>query len=167
MRIDQIMSQPAITCRHDDTLNTAARLMWENDCGVLPVVDDDGRLVGMVTDRDICMSAYTQGKPLHELPVASTMAKRVFSCRPQDSVSTAEKSMSEAQIRRMPVVDDGNRPIGMLSLNDIARSAASSRTTNGITREVVQTLAAICEPRLRPPQLMRHMAAPEPVPSGM
>jgi CBS domain-containing protein len=167
MRVEQLMNQPAITCKPEDTLNTAARLMWENDCGVLPVVDDDGRLVGMVTDRDICMSAYTQGAPLHQLPVSGAMAKEVFSCHPQDSLDSAEQLMSEVQIRRMPVIDDDHHPVGVLSLNDIARHAASTRTSNGLDHEIVQTLAAICQPRLRLPATMDWMAAPEPVPSGM
>lgn len=167
MQVEQLMSQPAITCGPRDTLNTAARLMWENDCGVLPVVGDDDCLVGIVTDRDICMSAYTQGRPLSEIPVSSAMAKQVFSCHPQDSVAAAEQWMSKAQVRRMPVVDDDNHPIGVLSLNDIARSAAAARTTNGHNQEVVQTLAAICQPRLRPPQMTRDLAIPAPVPTGM
>ena len=167
MRIEQLMSQPAINCGQNDTLNTAARLMWENDCGVLPVVGDDGRLVGIVTDRDICMSAYTQGKSLHEILVSSAMAKQVFSCHPQDSVDAAEQLMSKSQIRRMPVIDDDNHPIGVLSLNDIARNAGSARRGNGVDHEIVQTLAAICQPRLRPPQVMHDIAAPAPVPAGM
>lgn len=167
MNVEQLMSQPAITCGPSDTLNTAARLMWENDCGVLPVVGDDGRLVGIVTDRDICMSAYTQGKPLCEILISSAMAKQVYSCHPQDSVAAAEQWMSTAQVRRMPVVDDDEHPVGVLSLNDIARNAASTRTTNGLNQEVVQTLAAICQPRLRPPQMMRDLAIPAPVPTGM
>jgi CBS domain-containing protein len=161
------MSQPAITCSVHDTLNCAARLMWENDCGVLPVVGDDGRLAGVVTDRDICMSAYTQGKPLSEIPVSSAMARQVFSCHPQDSLAAAEHWMSKVQIRRMPVIDDDNRPVGVLSLNDMARSVATTRTTDGLDQEVVQTLAAICQPRLRPPQMMRELAMPVPVPTGM
>lgn len=167
MHVEQLMSQPAITCATCDTLNDAARLMWENDCGVLPVVGEDGRLVGVVTDRDICMSAYTQGKPLSEIPVSSAMAKKVFSCNPHDDLAAAERWMSKAQIRRMPVVDDDNRPVGVLSLNDIARSAAAPRTPDGLDQEVVQTLAAICQPRLRPPQMAHDLAMPAPVPTGM
>jgi CBS domain-containing protein len=167
MHIEQIMSQPAITCSPNDTLNTATRLMWENDCGVLPVVNDNGQLVGMVTDRDVCMSAYTQGKALCEIAVSSAMAKQVFSCHPRDAVAAAEELMSKAQVRRMPVVDDANHPIGVLSLNDIARNAASAGQADGLDHEVVQTLAAICQPRLRPSLLLCDGAAPEPVPTGM
>src|SRR5262245_6101900 len=64
MEVREIMSTDLETCRADDTLDRAARLMWEHDCGVVPVVDHEGTAVGMITDRDICMAAYTQGRPL-------------------------------------------------------------------------------------------------------
>lgn len=144
------MSEPAMTCRTSDCLNTAARLMWEHDCGAIPVTGDDGQLVGIVTDRDICMAAYTRGATLHDIAVSDAMARNVVSCQADDSLDAAERLMSAHQVRRLPVVDRDQRPIGMLSMNDIARSAASSRKKNGLEREVVQTLAAICEPRVQP-----------------
>lgn len=152
MNIRDIMSEPAVTCRESDCLNTAAQLMWERDCGAIPVTGDDGQLVGIVTDRDICMAAYTRGATLHAIAVSDAMARNVFSCQASDSLDAAQRLMSEHQVRRLPVVDGDRRPIGMLSLNDVARSAASSRKKNGREREVAQTLAAIGEPRARPTQ---------------
>lgn len=154
------MSEPAVTCRASDCLNTAAQLMWEHDCGAIPVTGDDGQLVGIVTDRDICMAAYTRGATLHDIAVSDAMARNVFSCQAGDSLDAAERLMSERQVRRLPVIDRDQRPIGMLSLNDIARSAASSRKKNGLEREVVQTLAAICEPRAQRTQATSSKARP-------
>ncbi len=148
MRIEEIMSKPVVTCRPTDTLNSAARLMWENDCGIVAVIDENDRLTGVITDRDICMSAYTQGTSLHTIPVARAMAMQVFSCHARESIDAAERVMKEKQVRRVPIVDDDNRPIGLLSLNDIARHAAGARKKNGLDREVTQTLAAICQPHL-------------------
>jgi CBS domain-containing protein len=148
MNVQEIMSRPAVWCRPRDTLNNAAQLMWEHDCGSIPVVDDDGSIIGMVTDRDICMAAYTQGAALSAIPVSDAMAKRVFRCRATDSVGAAERLMADHQIRRLPVVDAEERLVGVLSLNDIARWAASSRGANGT--ELVQTLAAVCRPRAQP-----------------
>jgi CBS domain-containing protein len=166
MRIEQLMSQPAITCTINDTLSAAAQLMWEHDCGVMPVVGTDGRLTGILTDRDICMAGYTRGQPLHEIPVSAAMSSQVFSCSPQESIDAAERLMSKMQVRRVPVVDRDNRPIGVLSLNDLARHAAAARSGNGLERETVETLAAICRPRARPPQIV-HVAGPAPIPTGM
>ena len=148
MHVEDLMTRPAVTCRPNDTLNTAAQLMWEHDCGAVPVVDAEGRIVGMVTDRDICMAAYTQGSPLHVIAVANAMSKEAVTCHANETVEAAEQLMSERQIRRLPVVDKDNRPIGILSVNDLTRHAAGEKRKNGLSREVTQTLAAIGQPRL-------------------
>lgn len=145
MRIEQLMNQPAVTCRTNDTLQRAAQLMWDCDCGSIAVVDDQGILVGMITDRDICMAAYTRGALLTDMTVASTMATTVFACRAGDDIESAERLMADHQIHRVPVVDDERRPVGIISVSDVARHAASARNRNG----VVQTLAAITTPRSR------------------
>lgn len=161
MSIRDIMSQPAVTCQPIDSLNTAAQLMWEHDCGALPVIDDDGHVVGMITDRDICMAAYTQGGTLRDVPVAQAMAKEVFSCQAEDALADVEQLMSEKQIRRVPVVNGDSRPLGVVSLNDIARFAASARRRNGIDREVIETLAAISRPRPHELKVLPHAAIGE------
>jgi CBS domain-containing protein len=150
MKVKEIMSKPAAVCRADDTLHTAAQLMWQHDCGVLPVVKDDGSVVGMITDRDVCMSAYTQGAPLQAIRVSSAMAGEVASCRADESLDAAERLMRERKVRRIPVLDAAGRPLGVLSLNDLARHAASVRG-NGFDKEVTRTLAAVCEPWTAPP----------------
>jgi CBS domain-containing protein len=147
MKIREIMNQPAVTCRPEDSLNTAAQLMWDHDIGAVQVVGDDGDLLGIITDRDICMAAFTRGAPLQDMEVGSAMARDVFSCQASDSLQTAEQLMGERQVRRVPVLDGDNRPIGMVTLNDLARQAAAARKRNGLDREVTQTLAAICQPR--------------------
>jgi CBS domain-containing protein len=152
MRVDRLMSHPAIICGESDTLNVAAHLMWTHDCGVIPVVNQSGRLVGIVTDRDICMAAYTQGRLLHWIPVSTVMTKHVYSCHAADSVTHAEALMTEQQVRRLPVIDEDGRPVGLLSLGDIARHAARRRRRRRARRGVVKTLAAICEPRSEPVQ---------------
>jgi CBS domain-containing protein len=125
--------------------------MWDHDCGCLPVSSGDGveRVVGVITDRDICMSALFQNKPLRELRVADAMAKHVQVCRPGDSLADAEMAMREARIRRLPVVDTDDVLVGIISLADLAQEAARERaaTTREITEsEVGDTLATICEP---------------------
>lgn len=147
MRIQELMSKPAVTCSQDDSLNTAARLMWENDCGTVPILGDDGKVVGILTDRDICMAAYTQGRPLSAIRAATAMARQVYSCQPNEAIEAAEELMADKHIRRLPVVDAEGHPVGVLSLNDLARAVASAGKENGAQRGVVRTLAAICEPR--------------------
>jgi len=148
MRVDRIMSQPVITCRRTDALNEASRLMWEHDCGVLPVVDTTGTIVGIITDRDICMAAYTQGKTLRELCVETGMAKRVITVDQGADLAEAEALMSSNQVRRLPVVDGGRRPVGVLSLGDIALHVPADEGPT-VEQDVTHTFAAICRPKHR------------------
>ena len=148
MKIQEIMSQSIVACRPSDTLDVAANLMWEHDCGAILVLDHEKRLISILTDRDICMAAYTKGVALHAIGVSETMAQQIFSCNANDALDVAERLMSERQIRRLPIVDDDNHPVGVLSISDIALSAASSQKKNGLDRALAKTLGAICQPRL-------------------
>ena len=146
MQVKEVMSHPVVTCPADSMLDQAARLMWEFDCGVVPVVGDDGRLAGVVTDRDICMAAYTQGRPLSTIPVSTAMANQVVAGHGDDSVESVEASMRRNQVRRIPILDGEDRVMGLVSMNDLARLAARARRP-GVDRELVKTMAAVCQPR--------------------
>jgi CBS domain-containing protein len=127
-----------VTIKADEPLATAARLMWEEDCGVLPVLDGEERVIAMITDRDVCMAAYTQGLPLEAIPVSSAMSSQLFAVRPNDPVALAEKQMGERQIRRLPVIDADGRALGILSMNDLARE--TGRLTSGRALDASTTL---------------------------
>jgi CBS domain-containing protein len=148
MRVQDLMAHPAITCHVNDSLDAAAQKMWDHDCGALPIVNDEGKVTGVITDRDICMAALTQGRPLHELLVNLAMAKHVIAVGPDSLLGDAERLMALHQIRRLPVLDAENRPLGVISLNDLAIEAAQpdTRMKHGITK-VTHTLAAICQRR--------------------
>ena len=150
MNVGQLMKRAVMACGADDTLNAAAQVMWDHDCGCVPVVDADKKVIGMITDRDICMAAYTQGGALRSLLVSSAMAKNVFVCKPTDSISYAERVMRDHQIHRLPVVDETGQLAGIISLNDIASEAgheASARKRDISLAEVGETLAAVCKTR--------------------
>lgn len=151
MRIDELMTQDVCTCRQDDSLERAAQLMWEHDCGCLPVCISNGatRVVGLITDRDVCMCALFEHKPLSELRVSQAMSKDVEACKPGDSISAAEKLMARTQIRRLPVLDEQDALVGIVSLSDLAREAEreTAEAQPQISEmEVGDTLAAICHP---------------------
>ena len=151
MRVSEVMLTDVKTCFDYNTLNTAAEVMWENDCGCLPVIDRDRHVLGMITDRDACMAAYIQGLPLKEIPVTVAMSKHVYFVSPHDDVTAAERIMQEHQVRRLPVVDDHRRLMGFITLNDIAREGERERAMRKPRQvndlEVAHTLAAVCEPR--------------------
>ena len=86
----------------------------------MPVIDDDERIVGMITDRDVCMGAYMRGQPLHELSIAESMSAQIQRRRPDDDVNDAAMVMKTSQLRRLPVIAENGRVVGILSLNDIS-----------------------------------------------
>ncbi len=120
-QVQALMSATPLTCHESDSLNRAAQLMWEHDCGCVPVVDHLDHVVGIVTDRDICMGAYTQGRPLEEILVSSVCSRAVRTCAPDDSLDKAEGLMIKHQVRRLAVTEPDGHLVGVLSLSDLAR----------------------------------------------
>lgn len=152
MKIDEVMTHDAVFCRSGDSLAHAAQLMWDYDCGCVPVVDDETRVIGLVTDRDISMAALHANRRLADLPVTETMAKAPVTVHPQERISEALHLMSRARVRRLPVIDDAGRLAGVLSLHDLLRFAATEhRWFSGVTmREVARTLAEVSRPWPKP-----------------
>ncbi len=89
------MERGVASCAPTDSVNVAARIMWERDCGCVPVVDHNNAVVGMVTDRDICMGAYSQGRSLHLIQVQDVMVRPAVSCEPEDDLVTVESLMRD------------------------------------------------------------------------
>ena len=156
MKVSEIMSKEVFVCRPEDNLYEAAALMWDNDIGALPVVNDHSKVIGMITDRDICMCAYTKGRALSDLAVHSAMSRQIHSCAADDKVAAAEEKMILFKVRRLPVLDATGLPVGILSLNDIALHAGKKNGKDLEPDQVVQVLASVCEPRAK-----RWQAGPE------
>ena len=145
MNVGQLMSRNPRTCGSNDPASVAARIMWDSDCGCVPVVDGNDKVIAMITDRDICMAAYTQGRPLTELPVSAAFSRKLVAVHESDDISAAENLMRKHRIRRVPVLDNDGRAVGILSLNDLARRAGHRRGDVDVD-ELVRTFATICEP---------------------
>ena len=145
MNVRELMSSPVSTCSPEDTLEDAARLLWENDCGILPVVDHNGQLGSTITDRDICMAAYTQGVRLADAHVADSMSRQLVTCLADDPIASATGIMAANRVRRLPVVDADGKLCGVLSLNDLATKAAKDKS---VGREILKVLAAVCQPHV-------------------
>jgi CBS domain-containing protein len=147
MRADELMTQNVKKCSKDDSLEHAARIMWESDVGCLVVTDAEDHPIGMITDRDIAMAAYTQGAGLKDALVESAMAREVKTCAPDSALGDVEKVMRTAQIRRVPVVQEDGKLAGIVTLGDIARSSQSSPLRAAEIPGVAKTLAIVTEPR--------------------
>ena len=139
MLVKEIMTRNPACCTPADTLQSAARLMSDQDCGSLPVVEGSGRMkvVGVLTDRDIAVRGVARGK-LPSSKVNDVMTPSPACCSPEDEIDEVEQIMIERQVRRVPVVDSENRVVGMIAQADLARnnSATSDREVGRIVEKI-------------------------------
>lgn len=145
MRVKDVMSSPVHTCQPDTDLGTVAAMMWEYDCGFIPVVGASGTVAGLVTDRDICIATATRRLAPGHISAAQAMSETVHACFPDDSIGLALTSMKDYKVRRLPVIDSAGMIKGVVSMNDIVRAAGANRSLP--VKDVMATLAGICEPR--------------------
>lgn len=141
----EVMSRDVATVMPDDTVEQASRLMREYDCGALPVVGWGGRLLGMITDRDITVRLVARGEDTRRARVAECMTEEVFACHLSEDLDDCMRTMSRHQIRRLPIVDDDRRVVGILSQSDLARHAGENHG-RGERRAVADVVCAVSEP---------------------
>lgn len=141
-KVRDIMTVSPRWRRTEDNLRQAAQLMVESDVGALPVVSpqDSTKVEGIITDRDICCIAAANGRDVNTTKVSEIMTRPVVSCRADDSVDACRSAMERNQIRRVPVMDERGRCVGMVALADLARKTDASP-------QLHHTLAAISQPR--------------------
>jgi len=141
-----LMSRDVITVYPEDRVGYAARLMRDYDCGALPVVDQEGRLIGMITDRDISMRLVANEADTHNTVVADCMTDGAFACHAEDSVRECMRQMSRHRIRRLPIINDWGHVVGILSQGDLARHAGNY-PGRGERRAIADVICAVSEPR--------------------
>jgi len=150
MKVRKIMSSDVAACYPDTSLAAAAGLMWQYDCGVIPVIDRNQKVVGVITDRDICMAAAMTNRFASQIAVGEVMSGEVFACSPDDEIGQALATMQRRQVLRLPVVNQDGALQGILSMNDIVLRAEEGRgsKSDGISyAEVINTRKVIGEPR--------------------
>lgn len=144
MNVGTWMTQKPVTCGPEESLRDATRRMWSHNRGCLPVVDGDGHVIGMLTDRDVTIAAFIQEATLDVIDVASAMTPHARTCRPEDSLAEAHARMRMAKVRRLPVVDDEERLIGLLSIDDLAIACThADDLAEADPSSVAETLAAV------------------------
>ena len=141
MKVKEIMTGEPRTCSPDTNLAAAAALMLEGDCGMLPVVTA-GRLVGVVTDRDMYIALATRNKRASEINVGEVFQMPVYTCGPDDDIQAALDTMKQHGVRRLPVEGFAGTIMGIVSMNDIVLASGPRKPVRDA--EVVSTLQAIC-----------------------
>jgi CBS domain-containing protein len=119
MKVRDVMTQSAVCCKPSTNVGAAVELLWSHNCGMLPVVGADNRLVGIVTDRDISIAMGTRNRLPGDVTVGEIATTNVFTCKPDDEIHEALSTMAEKQVRRLPVVSAEGVPQGILSMDDI------------------------------------------------
>jgi CBS domain-containing protein len=148
MKVRNVMTDNVETCREDDTLDAAAMKMWNRDCGAVPIVTSDGRVAGIVTDRDICMALVTQNRLANQIRTGEIMARSIYSINENDNVDDAIDLMRDYKIRRIPVVDVDQKLVGILSLSDIVTHADKHKGKKHISnKDALKAVKAVSEPR--------------------
>ncbi|HWS52924.1 MAG TPA: CBS domain-containing protein [Pyrinomonadaceae bacterium] len=148
MLVEELMTREVESCRPESSLAEAAGVMWRRDCGAVPVVDGGGGVVGMITDRDICMALATRREYASDVRVGEVMAAEVVSCTTEDDVREALEVMRQRQLRRLPVVDSQGRLTGILSVADVLRRTRKGGGRRRVKRrEALATLKAVFRPR--------------------
>lgn len=146
MTVKELQTSDVKTCGRDTDLATVAKMMWDGDCGAVPVVNDERKVIGMITDRDICIAAATRSRTPSEIRAGDVISSNggVHAVKPDDDVRVALRTMRKHRVRRLPVVDQQQRLNGILSINDLAINTSSSRSDSVPAQEFLETLQAIC-----------------------
>ena len=151
MKVKEVMSTNPKVCTLGDNLSAAAGLMWEHDCGILPVVAEGGKVVGLITDRDICMAANLKNQRLSNLAVEDVISGDVYACKAEEDIRSALKTMQENKVRRLPVIAADGTLQGILSMNDVVLKADEPKEKKAPELsygDVVNTYKSICQHRV-------------------
>ena len=146
MRVVDIMMGTPYFCPPEANLGVVTELLWKGDCGFLPVVDARGKIVGVVTDRDVCIALGTRGRLPQDVTAAEVMTPQVHLCAPEDDIHEALREMREGHVRRLPVVTKKGALVGVISIDDVilhAEFETSGRVAELTAQEVVKTLQAL------------------------
>ena len=148
MKVQNIMTSDVEACGPESDLAAAAAIMWRRDCGSVPVVDAERRIVGMITDRDICMAVSTRNRLATDLRVSEVMSGKVYACAPDDNIRDAMETMQSSQLRRLPVVDADGILLGILSINDVVLHSRRGKGKKHVSHhDAMETIKALSEHR--------------------
>lgn len=151
MKVQDIMTSDVQCCGPDTNLAAAAKMMWDSDCGAVPVLNVQGQVMGMITDRDICMATATKNKPASDITVWETVSGKVYTCYMSDDVHTALDIMKREKVRRLPVVNEDGVLQGIVAMNDfvlLAGEAKGGKAPAVSYEDVVRTMKTISAHRV-------------------
>jgi CBS domain-containing protein len=153
------MSIPVWSCAPETNLACVVQTMWEHDCGIVPVVDGNGRAIGVVTDRDICIALGTRNQPASMVSAHEVLSEPVMGCAPDDDCFIVLQIMERHRVRRLPVLGTGDVLLGIVSLDDIVERAAAAPVSDPLRHGVIGVLATIGGHQLAPLEQVAFVGA--------
>jgi CBS domain-containing protein len=151
MNVKSAMVNNVLSCHADTTLDSIALMMWDNDCGSLPVVDDDNKPVGIITDRDIAIGSALQHRPLWEITAESVCGNRdLYCCKSTDDIHKALDMMRDHAVRRLPVVNSKGKLVGIVSLGDLVACTDAAKGAGFPFGEMAGMLSAVSSHHTQP-----------------
>lgn len=145
MTVKELQTSDVKSCSPDTDLAAVAKIMWDCDCGVVPVVTDERKVVGMITDRDICIAVSSRSAVPSALHARDVMSGGgLFSCAAGDDARVALRTMKKHRVRRLPVLDEQGRLAGIISLNDLVMRADCRKGAELPGEAFLDTLQSIC-----------------------
>ncbi len=148
MKVREAMTKSPASCSLNTNLGAATEIMWTRNCGFLPVLDAEQKVVGVVTDRDMCIAMATRNRLPGEITVQQVISGVIYSCKADDDVSTALETMDEKGVRRLPVLDAAGKLAGVLSIDDLVLKADSETRGSLSSEDVVHSLRKLYSSQL-------------------
>ncbi len=142
-KCDEVMTKNPVCCLPNDTVAKVAQLMQSDNIGSIPVIEDEQtqKLVGIVTDRDLALKVIAKGQDAKSTKVEAVMTHQVVTCRAEDDLQKALDAMAKHQLRRIPIVDNDNRIVGIIAQADVATRVNQPEKTAEMVKEISQSNA--------------------------
>ncbi len=160
MKVKEVMTGTPYYCQAETNLASATELMWNANCGFLPVEASNGKVIGVVTDRDICIALGTRSRLAGDVLVGEVMSSKLWYCAPDDEIHVALQTMKDGRVRRLPVVAKDGSLVGVISMDDIllrTEPMSLGKEPELSSDEVVRTYRAIMQRQV--PQVVARKAA--------
>ncbi len=159
MKVSEVMTGAPVCCSSKTNLGEAAEIMWKQNCGILPIVNIQNKVIGVVTDRDLFIALATRNRLPGDLTVGEVTTRHVFSCKPDDDVHSALAKMGEGRVRRLPVIDHFGKVTGILSMDDIVLDVQMGEHPDLSSEDVVHALKRLCGQMCHPVRVKAAIAA--------
>ena len=142
-KCSEVMTKKTVCCQPDDMVTTVAQLMQSENIGSIPVIENkqNQKLVGIVTDRDLALKIVAKGLDAKSTKVETVMTRQVVTCRAEDDLQKALDAMAEHQLRRIPIVDNDNKIVGIIAQADVATRVNQPEKTATVVKEISQSNA--------------------------